>query len=53
MDEADPSKPDEWARMLDGLNNGKFQSIKDMVTMEQKTPEKEKQKSRNGQTRIN
>ena len=39
MDEADPSKPDEWARMLDGLNNGKFQSIKDMVTTEQKTPE--------------
>ena len=38
-DEADPNKPDEWARMLDGLNNGKFQSIKDMVTMEQKTPE--------------
>ena len=38
-DEADPNKPDEWARMLDGLNNRKFQSIKDMVTTEQKTPE--------------
>ena len=38
-DEADPSKPDEWARMLDGLNNEKFRSIKDMVVMEQKTPE--------------
>ena len=37
--EADPNKPDEWARMLDGLSNGKFQSIRDMVTMEQKTPE--------------
>ena len=35
-DEADPSKPDKWARMLDGLSNGKFQSIRDMVTMEQK-----------------
>ena len=38
-DEADPSKPQEWARMTAGLNNEKHQSTQDLVIMHQKTEE--------------
>jgi hypothetical protein len=42
-EEADPSKPQEWARMSAGLNNGTYQSIQDRVTMQQRTPEGKEQ----------
>ena len=38
-EEANPRDPQEWARMTSGLNNGTFQSVKERVTLEQKTPE--------------
>ena len=38
-EEADPSKPQEWARMMAGLSNGKHQSTQDLVIMHQKTEE--------------
>ena len=38
-EEADPRDPQEWARMTSGLNNRTFQSVKERVTLEQKTPE--------------
>ena len=34
-EEADPSKPQEWARMTAGLNNEKHQSTQDLVIMHQ------------------
>ena len=37
-EEADPSKPQEWARMT-GLSNEKHQSTQDLVIMHQKTKE--------------
>ena len=38
-DEVDPSKPQEWARMMAGLDNEKHQSTQDLVIMHQKTEE--------------
>ena len=37
--EVDPSKPQEWARMMAGLSNEKHQSTQDLVIMHQKTEE--------------
>ena len=38
-EEVDPSKPQEWARMMAGLDNGKHLSTQDMVIMHQKSKE--------------